>query len=768
MNQSLIFPVEPWHLSQFDWQPDQQLFAESLLSLGNGHLGTRATLEEGYPHSVNTLEGTYINGFYATHPIEYGESAYGFAKNNHAMIAVADTKQLCIQVDHESVTTGTIQEFERRLHLQDGLLSRNTIWKMPNGGRVQLDIERFIHADIPELMCAKIKVTSLDHTQRIKLSSGITKPTPVQIQNDDPRIGEASHLQAHYVEQWLKDGHLGCLQSTENQQLITLFHQHADQSLERHLEKTEQGQRQTVESILSPGRSITLTQLSIYATGTSTALYSVAESILGSALAQGYQQLKASHQKAWLSYWSDADIQLVGDDALQQGIRLNGFHLRQSCGRFGKTSIAAKGLSGPGYDGHYFWDSEIYALPYFLYTEPHIARRLIEYRISKLDHARHRAKIMSHKHGALYPWRTIGGEEVSAFFPAGTAQYHINADIAWALKQYIQATGDTTLLIDGGAEMLFETARIWPDLGRFRDDGQFSTHEVTGPDEYSCMVDNNFYTNLMAQTHLSYALDVRDWLLTHAPEKLKRLQQSLQLNQAEFDLWGKIMSNICLPYDSEQRIFLQDDAFCHRPVWDFQNTPSENYPLLLHYHPLVIYRHQVCKQADVLMAHFLEPSFAHSKQKDQDFAFYEPITTHDSSLSPIVHSVIASEIGQHDKAYQYFSQTARLDIDNLHQNSGHGVHIACMAGTWIALVKGFAGMRFENNRLSFSPSLPHQWQAFTFRMYIQKVHIEVTVGSTCQYTLLTKGQFELFHFDHKVSLGHGVSVSCSIYQENHQ
>jgi alpha,alpha-trehalose phosphorylase len=372
-------------------------------------------------------------------------------------------------------------------------------------------------------------------------------------------------------------------------------------------------------------------------------------------------------------FWAGSDVEIDGDGALQQGVRFNLFSLFQSAGRDGRTSLAAKGLTGEGYEGHYFWDTEVFALPFFVYTQPVIARALLRYRCGILDKARARAAEMSQR-GALYPWRTIGGEEASAYFPAGTAQYHINADIAHAIGKYVTATGDRSLLLEGGAEVIFETARLWADLGDYvpSRDGEFCLNEVTGPDEYTALVNNNCYTNLMARAHFRYAAALADELAASAPNEYGRLAGRIGLAEGEIVEWRRAADRMRIPRDEGLGIHAQDDSFLTRAVWDFAGTPASMYPLLLHYHPLVIYRHQVLKQPDVVLAQVLLGSQFSMAEKKRNFDYYDPLTTGDSSLSPCIQSVAAADLGSADRAYAYFMRTARMDLDDVNGNVSHG------------------------------------------------------------------------------------------------
>ena len=419
-------------------------------------------------------------------------------------------------------------------------------------------------------------------------------------------------------------------------------------------------------------------------------------------------------------------------------MRFNLFHVFQSAGRDGKTNIAAKGLTGEGYESHTFWDTEAYILPVFLYTDPSVAEKLLEYRYAILPKARERARELGYPKGALYAWRTIDGEECSAYFPAGTAQYHIDGDIAHAVLEYLTVTEDYDFLACYGAEILIEAARLYADLGFFSREkgGKFVLNCVTGPDEYNVMVNNNYYTNCVAEETLRGAVKAVEFLRENRPDDLERISRELSLSPEEPEAWRQAAEAMYYP-PARDGIYPQDDDFLNRKPWPLDEIPPEKHPLLMHYHGLTIYRHMVCKQADLILAmtHYGERWTEEEKWKN--FFFYDSITTHDSSLSMAVFSVLANEIGETAKAYDYFMSSARLDLDDMHRNTKDGLHMANMAGTWTGLVQGFGGMRCINGQLSFSPRLPEQWEAYSFRVRFRGRLIEVGMKrSGPEYRLL--------------------------------
>jgi len=465
-----------------------------------------------------------------------------------------------------------------------------------------------------------------------------------------------------------------------------------------------------------PGCPIQLTKYMVYHTSQTAfpeQLCGRAEWTLDRVVSQGFPQLLAAQEQYLDDFWRRSDVRLknIREDRIkrstveiQQAIRFNLFHILQASARAEDTGVPAKGLTGQAYEGHYFWDTEIYLLPFLIYTSPCIARNLLLFRYKMLPLARARAKELGHR-GAMFPWRTIGGEEASAYYAAGTAQYHINADIMYALRKYVQATGDEPFLQNFGAEMLVETARLWADLGFYSDakQGKFCINGVTGPDEYNAVVNNNAYTNLMARENLRYAIEVIESLQATEPDAYNALVHKTALEPSEVKAWRRAAENMYVPYDEKLKIVPQDDNFLDREPWDFKNTPADRYPLLLFYHPLDIYRKQVIKQADVVLAMFLLGDAFSLEAKKRNFEFYDPLTTGDSSLSSCVEAIIAAQIGDTDKAFRYGMAALLMDLADVGGNVKDGCHIASMGGTWMMLTYGFGGMRDHDGSLSFWP-----------------------------------------------------------------
>jgi alpha,alpha-trehalose phosphorylase len=737
---------ENWLIVERDFNLEEAFINETLFALGNGYLGMRGTFEEGLGRAAQ--EGTYINGFYESAPIIYGEKFQGFAENKQTILNLANAKVIRLSIgggsdqagEEFNLLTGKILDYRRVLDMRAGVLRRSLQWQSPQGKQIQLEVERLVLHTHRHTALIRYRLTPLNFDGPLTLVSGIDGAIKQsEHEEGDPRLGtlfsgdvlkleektfsaEAALMVHHTVTTGftvacgirnLLDAPCSC-DTYEDAQFIGFVYK-------------VDAQR---------GLPVTIEKTMVYATSLDTEVNQVVPAVLSEldkAVATGFVALCAAQRSYLADFWETADIVIEGDDALQRGIRFNMFHLLQSAGRDGKTNIAAKGLTGLGYEGHYFWDTEIYILPFFLYTQPEIGRKLVEYRYHILDKARERAREMSHPHGALYSWRSINGAECSANFPTGTAQYHINADVAFAIQRYYDATEDDSFMKQYGAEILCETARLWYEVGDFianRGD-RFCINGVTGPDEYQIIVNNNAYTNLMARENLRFASEIVTWLRQTDAEAYRALAQKIDLQEDEPAAWQEAAEKMYIPYDEQRGIIPQDDAFLSKAVWDFEHTPRENYPLLLHYHPLIVTRYQVCKQADLVLGEFLLHDQFDRAQKLRDYTYYERITTHDSSLSGAIFGIMAAELGDIDKAYRYFSDTATLDLENKHSNTRAGIHAANMAGTWQGIIFGFAGMRAKRG-LSFNPKIPKEWRSYAFKIRYRGrlIGVRVTASET--------------------------------------
>lgn len=745
--------VDPWKISENQLEPELMADHESIFTLANGYLGIRGTLEE---MDFAWCRGTYLNGFYESRPIVYGEKAYGYPEHSQTILNVADGRKIILEIGDETfdLREGRVLSWFREIDVREGILKRTVEWESPLENRVRIVSERVVPLTRRHIAALRYSVTPLNFSDTIRISSSLDSNVSNLSAEDDPRTGSLLGPRALIYSDGRSLGDGGELIARTSESNLTmacgvkhLIREDINASMSSYAEGGEVGVR--VEAEVAKGQSLTLDKTVSYSyRGVSEEAWNtrIMQDELNRAFEDGIDQLKKEEFEYLSSFWEHGDVRIDGNSELQQGIRFNLFQLLQSVGQNGTTSISAKGLTGEGYEGHYFWDTEIYVLPLFIYTKPEIAQSLLEYRYSTLDEARFRAKELSER-GALFPWRTINGKEASAYYPAGTAQYHINADIVYGIKKFLDITENKDYL-PRAAELVIETARMWEGLGEYipKRDGKFCINGVTGPDEYTALVNNNYYTNIMARLNLSFAVEILRRLKEEDRAAYEQVVVRTGLDSKEIREWQTAAERMYLPYDEEIGIHPQDDSFLNKKIWPISEIPPEKRPLLLHYHPLVIYRHQILKQADLVLALFLKGDSFKLAEKRRDFDYYDRLTTGDSSLSACVQSVIAAEVGHEKMAYNYFIRTARTDLDNVNGNVRDGLHIAAMAGTWTSVVYGFAGMRDYDGVLSFQPHLPKQWERLTFNLNIRGCLLEVAIThNEVAYTLKEGESLELVH-----------------------
>jgi len=760
------YPADEWNVIEKGFHPEFLAQLETMSDLGNGYLGMRGCPEEGGPSVENS---TLINGFYETRPIVYPEDAFGLAKTGQTIFSVTDSKTIKLFVDDEPfwLPNANLLSDDRRLNMKSGTLDREIVWETPAGKQVSITSRRLVSFANRHVAAISYQVTLLDAAASLVISSEMAAHEPVAHTNsEDPRQarvfpGRVLHPRASYA----KDRRIVLCHATEKSRLtLACATDHLLETSCQHAHKvayTEDFGQVAFTVEARPGCPIHLTKFMVYHTS-QTAL---AEELCGRAewtmdrvVNQGFQQLLTAQEQYMDDFWRRSDVRVrdIREERtkrstveIQQAIRFNLFHILQASARAEDAGVPAKGLTGRAYEGHYFWDTEIYLLPFLTYTSPRIAKNLLTFRYKMLPQARAHARQLGHR-GAMFPWRTISGEEASAYYAAGTAQYHINADIMYALRKYVQATGDEAFLRDCGAEMLVETARLWLDLGFYADakEGKFCINSVTGPDEYNTVVNNNAYTNLMARENLRYAAQTIESMRATNPDAYNALAQKADIEPSEVEAWIRAADSMYVPYDEELKIVPQDDSFLDREPWDFKNTPSDHYPLLLFYHPLNIYRKQVIKQADVVLAMFLLGDAFSPDAKKRNFEFYDPLTTGDSSLSSCVEAIIAAQIGDMEKAIRYGMAALLMDLADVGGNVKDGCHIASMGGTWMMLTYGLGGMRDNDGTLSFWPRrAPEDNAILRFPVTYRGQMLEVEIGQEKVEYALREGEYLLIRHE---------------------
>lgn len=745
-----------WSLKETNFKESYQL-KETLFSTANGYLGVRGSFEEDVAKNVPSVRGIYINGFYESEEIVYGEKLFGFPDRSQSILNVIDTQQIKLNFNGETflMFQGKVLHYERELDFKKGIAIRKVTWESPKGNQVKLIFKRLASFLQKELFLMEVTATALNFEGTITITSTVNGDVSNIVSKDDPRVGTSNAKALHVVALETVNESSFVKATTKHSKLSVVggIGHSCSATLSEKIKKETTQITHAFSGKIKKNEPIIFTKYAVY-TDTKRHKNELKENekILSKCIKHSFLYFEKAQETYLSNYWESADVKIDGDKKLQQGIRFNVFHLLQSVGKDAWSNISAKGLSGEGYEGHYFWDTEIYIFPFFLFTNPQLAKNLMNYRYTILNSARERAKQMGHTIGALYPWRTIAGEECSPFFPAGTAQYHINVDIAYSLIQYYTVTGDSEFMVSKGMEMLIEIARLMHHIGHYNLEGKFCIDAVTGPDEYTCIVNNNYYTNVLTKNLFVQIGAIFNELNKSHKSDLEKLTYKLKFKTSELKTFKKAGFAMNLPYDKKRDLHPQDDSFFNKKVWDFKNTPKNKYPLLLHYHPLTLYRHQVCKQADTILAHFLLENESNLKTITNDYHYYEKITTHDSSLSTCIFSIMANRIGAYEKAYSYFMNTARLDIDNLHHNTKDGIHTASMGGSWMSIVFGFAGMRVVNGTLNFHPHLPKKWKSLNFKIqfkerkldcHLEGNAIEIKVEEGLPLKILVEGKSKI-------------------------
>ncbi|MEV4443028.1 glycosyl hydrolase family 65 protein [Streptomyces sp. NPDC049577] len=738
------YAVEPWCLRETKLNLDVLPQSESVFALGNGHIGWRGNLDEGEPHG---LPGSYLNGVFELRPLPYAEAGYGYPESGQTVIDVTNGKVIRLLVDDEpfDLRYGRLHEHERVLDFRSGVLHRTAVWTSPSGRTVRVRSARLISFTQRAVAAISYEVEPVDSDVRIVVQSELVANEQLPERGGDPRV--AAVLRSPLVSEAHSavDGRLGLVHRTERSGLrVAVAANHSVDGPERtktFSESNEDLSRFTVTSLLRPGQRLSVEKLVAHGWSGTRSLPAVRDQVdaaLAAAASVGWSGLCAEQHGYLDDFWSRADVELDGDAEIQQAVRFALFHVLQAGARAENQPISAKGLTGPGYDGHSFWDTEIFVLPMLTYAAPEAAEQALRWRHATLPAACNRAKLLGLE-GAAFPWRTINGDECSAYWPAGTAAFHVNAGIANAVLRYAAATGDLDFEREVGLELLVQTARLWRSLGHHDHQGLFHIDGVTGPDEYSAIADDNVYTNLMAQQNLQAAADMA--------ERHPDLASTFGVDDEETAAWRDAAARMTLPYNSALGVHEQSTGFTGHQMWDFQGTHEDQYPLMLNFPYFDLYRKQVVKQADLVLAMQLRGDAFTEEQKARNFAYYDALTVRDSSLSACTQAVIAAEVGHLRLAYDYLGEAAMMDLSDLESNTQDGLHIASLAGSWIALVSGFGGMRQVDGVFSFAPRLPEQLSRLAFALQIRdcRLRVEVT-GSTTTYTLLAGDALEIRHY----------------------
>nr|WP_245568144.1 glycosyl hydrolase family 65 protein [Nocardia jiangxiensis] len=735
--------VEPWCVRETALHWDVLAQSESVFALSNGHIGWRGNLDEGEPHG---LPGSYLNGVHELHPLPYAEAGYGYPESGQTVINVTNGKLIRLLVDDEpfDLRYGRLLSHERVLDLRSGLLHRTCEWTSPVGKSVRVRSTRLVSFTQRAIAAIAYEVEPLDDEVQLVLQSELVANEQLPTPSGDPRVSAALESPLRPEENDAQGTRLRLVHRTTASGLrVAAAADHmvnGPASTRTSVESGEDVARLTVITDLAPGRTLRVVKLVSYGWSEVRSLPALRDQVdaaLAGARSTGWQGLVDQQQGFLDDFWEHADVEVDGDAEIQQAVRFALFHVIQAAVRAEQRAIPAKGLTGSGYDGHAFWDTEIFVLPLLTFAHPNCVAEALRWRQRTLPAARARARQLGLK-GAAFPWRTIDGAECSSYWPAGTAALHINADIAHAVIRYVSLTGDVEFERETAVELLVETARLWYSLGHHDSLGHFHIDGVTGPDEYSAIADDNTYTNLMAQENLRAAADTAE----RHPDQAA----TLGVDDEETAAWRDAATSMTVPYNSELGIHEQSAGFTRHQLWDFASTGPDDYPLMLHFPYGDLYRKQVIKQADLVLAMYLRGEVFEQDQKARNFAYYEALTVRDSSLSACVQAVIAAEVGHLRLAYDYLGEAALMDLEDLEKNTPDGLHIASLAGSWIALVAGFAGMRYREGTLHFAPRLPENLSRLAFSVHARQrcLRVEIT-DSRASYTLAEGEPLQIGH-----------------------
>ncbi|MFC8100901.1 glycoside hydrolase family 65 protein [Streptomyces sp. NPDC017454] len=758
------YAVEPWSVRETALNLDLLAQSESVFALSNGHVGWRGNLDEGEPHG---LPGSYLNGVHELHPLPYAEAGYGYPESGQTVINVTNGKLLRLLVDDEpfDLRYGRLTKHERTLDLRRGVLERTCEWTSPAGTTVRVRSTRLVSLTQRAIAAVEYEVEPVDSRARVVIQSELVTNESLPDPDGDPRAAKALRSPLEPEEDMAIGSRLRLVHRTRRSGLrVAVAADHvvdAPGEITTSSESNTDVARLTVTSVLEPGQRLRVRKTVAHGWSgarSRPAMSDQVEAALAAAAHSGWDGLVAE-QRAYLDdFWARADVEVHGDEEIQQAVRFALFHVLQAGARAEQRAIPAKGLTGSGYDGHAFWDTEMFVLPVLTYTEPKAVAEALRWRRDTLPAARDRATQLGLR-GAAFPWRTIDGSEGSAYWPAGTAAFHVAADIAHAVVRYTAATGDTDFERDTAVELLVETARLWRSLGHHDHHGVFHIDGVTGPDEYSAIAYDNTYTNLMARSNLLAAAEVCE----RHPDEAARLG----VDDEESAAWRDAAESVHIPYNDEIGVHEQHSGFTRHQRWDFARTTADQYPLMLHFPYFDLYRKQVIKQSDLVLAMYTCGSWfdAHCDEDQiaRNFAYYEPLTVRDSSLSACCQAVVAAQTGHLRLAYDYAAEAALMDLADLEHNTRDGLHIASLAGTWMALVAGFGGTRRDGDSLRFSPRLPEKFSRLAFRLQFRGRCLRVEIGADkATYTLLSGSPLTIHHHGSALTVNGDGPVSRAV------
>ena len=732
-----IFEVDPWQIVTHQLDRKHKRLQESMTSIGNGYMGMRGVFEEDY--SGDSLPGIYLGGVWYPDKTVVGWWKNGYPDYFGKVINAINFIKTNLKIDGQAVDLGKdeVTAFKLALDMHNGVLTRQFI-VTKNNKQVQVTIERFVSIVQKELCALRYTVENLaSEAVEIEISSMID----ADVQNEDANYGQqfwqvieqSDAADDTYLVGKTMPNDFGVPRFSVGVQIDHQTTMMADTGLQ---EAHQVGQR--FKQQLAPKTQLNFEKRAVVVTSRDYSeldLVPNMQRIKQVVAQQSYQQLLAAQTNQWAKRWQMADVVIAGDDSAQQGIRFNLFQLFSTFyGEDERLNIGPKGFTGEKYGGATYWDTEGFAMPLYLsLADPKVSLNLLKYRHNQLSGAEHNARQQGLK-GALYPMVTFNGIENHNEWEITFEEIHRNGTIAYAIYNYTRYTGDETYLLNEGIEVLTEIARFWADRVHFSQRAQrYMIHGVTGPNEYENNINNNWYTNLLAQ-----------WTLSYTIETLKKVSDNkkadLRLSDAELSQWQAIIEKMYLPQDEQLGIFLQQDGFLDKDIQPVSAIPADQRPINQHWSWDKILRSPYIKQADVLQGIWYFMDRFSAAEKKRNFDFYEPLTVHESSLSAAVHAILAADLHYEDKAVEMYARTARLDLDNYNNDTDDGLHITSMTGSWLAIVQGFAGMRIsDEGQLSFKPFLPKKWTAYEFHINFRGRLLKISVTADRTDIKLLKG-----------------------------
>ena len=719
--------VDPWKIIEEEFLPDHSRVSESIFSLGNEYMGVRGYFDEGY--SGDQLIGSYFNGVWEERPIIHVGIYKGLSYRWAFMVNSVNWLLTKITLDGETLDLNKSEftDFVRILNLKTGILTRSFTWNTQRGKKLKISFERFVSMADHTIGCQKVSFEPVNFSGSVDIESGVDFSIIHEQQGNHcywnvEKYGQVNGLTAT-LGKTEKSGH----------QVLSTFRIETDKPVKPELLEAEKQISVSFSLDLKQGEKNGFRKIiSNYAVKES----GVASSIVwkeGLTIAQSYSsstyaELLQKHIVFWNEVWEKLDIVIEGDDENQQGIRFCIFQLHQTYhGQDASNNVGGKGLTGEQYSGHTFWDSETYCLPFYMFNNPAAAKNLIEYRYKTLPQALEWAKTQDCE-GACFPMSTIDGTESCPVWWHGNLEIHINAAIAYAIWHYQKICGDTNFVYQEGIELLLQISRMFASRGNWSPTGGFGFYGVMGPDEFHTFVNNNAYTNVLAKFTFEYTLQVINKMYTEAPQRIEELFLKLGIKPKELGSWALMAEQMIIPTNKETGVFEQHEAYFLLPHLDIQSIPVTDFPLYDNWTLPRIYRYDMIKQPDVLLFMFF---FSHKYDlaaKKANYEYYEPRCIHESSLSPSVHSILATELGKQDEAFEFFKYATRLDLDNYNRNTREGLHTTSIAAAWMNIVYGYGGMRSDGDMLAFAPSIPETWTSFSFRIIYQEALLTITVN----------------------------------------